>query len=141
MRTGRPGRPRKLYKQVIDDPETSRCPQEVNLASELDPMTLSEALNSPEAEEWNTAMYEEYEAHKANGTRNIVDSPLVKKPIGAKFFFKTKFDSKGRIERRKARLVAKGIAQMPGTDFNETFAPVARANSIRVIMVFAVEWN
>ena len=68
VRIGRPGRPRKLYNQVIKDPETSKYSQEVSLARELDPMTVSEALNSHEAEERRTAMFEEYEAHIANGT-------------------------------------------------------------------------
>ena len=54
---------------------------------------------------------------------------------------KTKFKENGDIGRRKARLVAKGYAQRPGTDFQETFAPVARISSIRMLMALSAEWN
>lgn len=86
QRTGRPDRPRKVVNEVTTDPGTPKSHQEVNLVREPDPMTISEAMNSPE-EEWKTAMYEEYEAHIANGACDIVDSPQDKKSIGVRFNF------------------------------------------------------
>ena len=52
---------------------------------------------------------------------------------------KTKVNRGGKTDRRKARLVAKGFTQRPGTDFHDTFAPVARASSIRMMMAMSAE--
>ena len=112
LKTGRRGRPMEEFNQVTSDLETPDSFQEANLVNGTDPMTVSEAMNSPEAEDWKTAIYEEYEAHIANGTWDIVDFPLDKTPIGARFVFKTKLDRDGKIERRKAGLVAKGFSQL-----------------------------
>lgn len=59
--------------------------------------------------------------------------------IGCRVVLRNKYDSNGVIERRKARIVAKGLTQRPGIDFNETFAPVARISSIRIVMALAAE--
>lgn len=52
---------------------------------------------------------------------------------------RTKLNAQGNIERRKARLVAKGFTQQPGVDFQETYAPVARLSSIRILVALAAE--
>ena len=76
-----------------------------------------------------------------NNTWEIVDLPSNHKPIGVRYVFKTKLTKTGGRERRKARLVAKGFSQIPGTDFNDTFAPVSRASTIRLMMALSVEMN
>ena len=69
--------------------------------------------------------------------------PKNKKPVGCKWVYKTKYKSDGTIERYKVRLVAKGFTQTYGIDYNETFAPVAKMNTVRILFSIAVnnDWN
>ena len=69
-----------------------------------------------------------------NETWSLVSKPKNKKPIGVKWIFRTKFNPDGTICKHKARLVAKGYAQQAGVDYGETFAPVARMETIRLIL-------
>lgn len=73
----------------------------------------------------------------------LVDLPANATAIGVKWVFKTKFNEEGRVEKHKARLVAKGYAQRFGIDYNEVFAPIARWDTIRVILALAASkgWN
>jgi hypothetical protein len=57
--------------------------------------------------------------------------------VGTKWVFRNKQDEHGVVTRNKARLVAKGYAQVVGLDFEETFAPVARLESIRILLAYA----
>jgi hypothetical protein len=57
--------------------------------------------------------------------------------VGTKWVFRNKQDEHGMVTRNKARLVAKGYAQVAGSDFEETFAPVARLESIRILLAYA----
>ena len=63
------------------------------------------------------------------------------KPIGCKWIFKTKRDSKGNIERYKAHLVAKGFTQREGIDYNETFSSVSSKDSFRIIMALVAHFD
>jgi hypothetical protein len=57
--------------------------------------------------------------------------------IGTKWIFKNKHEEDGKIVRNKARLVAQGFSQVEGLDFEETFAPVAHLEAIRILLAFA----
>ena len=107
------------------------------VATTPDPITQQDALCSPLSSEWQAAMDSEYKALIDNGTWELVDLPKGRRAIGTKWVFKTKRLSDGSVERYKARLVAKGFSQKKGVDFEETFAPVARMASIRVILAIA----
>ena len=72
-----------------------------------------------------------------NGTWQLVDRPTNRKVIGVKWIFKTKLNPDGTICKHKARLVVKGYAQQYGVDYQETFAPVARYNKIKLILTLA----
>lgn len=61
--------------------------------------------------------------------------------IGSRFVLRNKLNQDGTIERRKARLVARDFSQLPGVDFGETFAPVVRLNSIRIVSALAAQCN
>ena len=71
---------------------------------------------------------------KKNQTWELVDRPKHKKAIGVKWVYRTKFNPDGSVNKYKARLVVKGYAQIYGVDFSETFAPVARMETIRMLL-------
>ncbi|GKB70172.1 ribonuclease H-like domain, reverse transcriptase, RNA-dependent DNA polymerase [Tanacetum coccineum] len=76
-------------------------------------------------------------AYAKNNTWTLTTLPLNQKAIGLKWVFKTKRDAKGNIIKYKARLVAKGYVQEQGIDFDEVFAPVARIETVRLILALA----
>lgn len=71
-------------------------------------------------------------ALRKNGTREVIDLLREKKIVGCKWMFIVKCKADGSIERYKARLVVKGFTQTYGIDYQETFAPVVKINSIRI---------
>jgi Reverse transcriptase (RNA-dependent DNA polymerase)/Integrase core domain/gag-polypeptide of LTR copia-type/GAG-pre-integrase domain len=86
---------------------------------------------------WIQAMNEELKALEQNNTWDMVELPKGKKPVGCKWVYKIKYNSDGTVERYKARLVAKGFTQTYGIDYQETFAPVAKMNTFRILMSIA----
>ncbi|RVW88140.1 Retrovirus-related Pol polyprotein from transposon RE1 [Vitis vinifera] len=111
-----------------------------NLESIALPNCIQEALQHPE---WRKAVNEEIQALQKNDTLKIMKLPQGKRPVGCKWVFNVKYKANGRIDRYKARLVAKGFTQTYGIDFQETFAPVAKLNTIRVLLSLAanLDWN
>ena len=83
-------------------------------------------------------MQSELAALEANHTWTLMALPAHKKAIGCKWVYKIKRHSNGTIERCKARLVAKGYTQMEGIDYHETFSPVAKLTTVRVLLSLAV---
>jgi hypothetical protein len=86
--------------------------------------------------DWVLAMQEELNNFKRNEVWSLVPHPK-QNVVGTKWVFRNKQDEHGVVTRNKARLVAKGYAQVAGLDFEETFAPVARLESIRILLAYA----
>ena len=106
------------------------------LLAESDPTEFEEAAND---EKWQKAMQEEINAIEKNNTWELVDRSEGKKPIGVKWVYKTKRNAEGKIEKYKARLVAKGYKQKVAIDYDEVFAPVARQETIRLVLSVAAQ--
>ncbi|WVZ11324.1 hypothetical protein V8G54_015854 [Vigna mungo] len=88
---------------------------------------------------WITAMKEELLMIEKNYTWKLVRRPTNRKVIGVKWVFRTKLNPDGSINKHKARLVVKGYAQIFGVDFSDTFAPVARLDTIRLMLAIVVQ--
>ena len=104
----------------------------------FEPTTLNQAQKIPH---WRKAMSEEYDALLSNHTWNLVPPHHSQNIIGCKWIFKIKKNSDGTVSRYKARLVAKGFHQRPGIDFTDTFSPVVKPRTIRVILSIAVSYG
>ena len=109
-------------------------------------MNTIEPANYQQAKEhkvWMDAMKEEYDSIMKNETWELTELPENKVPIGCKWLFKSKFNADGSIDKHKARLVAKGYSQKEGIDYVDTFAPVAKLNTIRLMIALATKhkWN
>ena len=106
------------------------------LLSGCEPVSFDQAVQD---EKWKKAMEEEISSIEKNQTWEIATLPEKHKAIGVKWIFKAKKNARGEIEKYKARLVAKGYSQRAGIDYDEVFAPVARLESIRLIISMAAQ--
>jgi hypothetical protein len=100
--------------------------------SSIEPFRVEEALQDPD---WVLAMQEELNNFKRNEVWSLVPRPK-QNVVGTKWVFRNKQDEHGVVTRNKTQLVAKGYAQVAGLDFEETFAPVARLESIRILLAY-----
>uniref|UniRef100_A0A2N9ICE2 Integrase catalytic domain-containing protein n=1 Tax=Fagus sylvatica TaxID=28930 RepID=A0A2N9ICE2_FAGSY len=121
-----------LYESIenIDD-ITLFC-----LFADCEPTGFKEAVQD---KKWRNAMNEEIKAIKKNDTWELTTLPHGKKAIGVKWVYKMKKNAKGEVERYKARLVVKGYSQQQGIDCDEVFAPVARLETIRLLIALAAQ--
>nr|KYP31309.1 Retrovirus-related Pol polyprotein from transposon TNT 1-94 [Cajanus cajan] len=105
-----------------------------------EPKTVKQALADPN---WFSAMQQEYNALMLNHTWDLVSLPSDRKAVGCKWVFRVKENADGSIDKLKARLVAKGFHQVHGFDFHETFSPVIKPITIRIILTLALtnNWN
>ncbi|GJZ78099.1 retrovirus-related pol polyprotein from transposon TNT 1-94, partial [Tanacetum coccineum] len=102
--------------------------------STIEPKNVNEALGD---ESWIVAMQEELNQFVANDVWELVPQPRNMTIIGTKWVFRNKLDENGIVSRNKARLVAQGYNQQEGIDYDETYAPVARLESIRILLAYA----
>uniref|UniRef100_A0A2N9GCP6 Uncharacterized protein n=1 Tax=Fagus sylvatica TaxID=28930 RepID=A0A2N9GCP6_FAGSY len=104
---------------------------------EEDPNTYSEAMASRDATFWREAVNDEMNSILSNNTWVLVDLPPSSNTIGCKWVFRRKYRTDGTIQTFKTRLVAKGFRQREGIYYFDTYAPVARITSIRVLIALA----
>ncbi|KAB2625427.1 DNA polymerase zeta catalytic subunit-like [Pyrus ussuriensis x Pyrus communis] len=116
-------------------------PDFLTFVTEEEPQTYKAALESSEAPYWKEAIQSEIESIMQNNTWELVNLPPGNKPIGHKWIFKRKLRPDGTIDKYKARLVAKGYRQKEGLDYFDTYSPVARITSIRLLIAIASVYN
>jgi hypothetical protein len=101
--------------------------------SSIEPYKIEDALRDPD---WVVAMQEELNNFTRNEVWHLVPRPN-QNVVGTKWVFRNKQDEHGVVTRNKARLIAKGYSQVEGLDFDETYAPIARLESIRILLAYA----
>ena len=104
-----------------------------------EPVSVTEVKSSPDKLTWERAMEAEMKSLQTNKVWELVELPLNKKVIGSKWIFKRKMNADGTLERYKARLVAQGCTKIFGLDYEETFSPVVRFESIRCLPAMATQ--
>ncbi|GJY92551.1 retrovirus-related pol polyprotein from transposon TNT 1-94 [Tanacetum coccineum] len=102
--------------------------------SQTEPKNIKEAMADSA---WIEAMQEELHQFDRLDVWELVDRPLYKNVINMKWLWKNKRDEENTVIRNKARLVAKGYSQQEGIDFEESFAPVARLEAVRLFVAYA----
>ncbi|GJR06079.1 retrovirus-related pol polyprotein from transposon TNT 1-94 [Tanacetum coccineum] len=103
--------------------------------STIEPKNVNEALGD---ESWIVTMQEELNQFVANDVWELVPQPRNMTIIGTKWVFRNKLDENGIVSQNKARLVAQGYNQQEGIDYDETYAPVARLESIRILLAYTL---
>ena len=98
------------------------------------PQSVLVAMQGPHSEKWKRAMESEMDSLKENGVYEIVDRPAGKKVVKSKWVFRVKTNELGEVEKYKARVVAKGFSQVEGVDYDQTFSPTVRFESIRQLV-------
>ena len=104
---------------------------------EEDPKTYKEAMTSRDSSFWKEAINDEMDSLLSNGTWVLADLHPNSKAIGCKWVFRRKYNTDGSLQTFKARLVAKGFRQKEGVDYFDTYAPVARITSIRLLFALS----
>jgi hypothetical protein len=101
----------------------------------VEPASHRTALSEPA---WRAAMEAEFDALQKNQTWRLVPHPPGTNIVGSKWIFKTKFCLDGSVDKYKARLVARGFTQQYGIDYHDTFSPVVKPVTVRLVLSLAV---
>jgi Reverse transcriptase (RNA-dependent DNA polymerase) len=134
-------RSHNLVTLTAEDNEISPLLHAVLLPDE--PASYREAVKSTYKDDWDNAMQEEMKSLSENHTWDLVDLPKDRRAVKCKWVYCIKFGADGKPNRFKARLVAKGFTQILGLDYDETFSPVTRLDSIRILLALATleDWE
>nr|GEU43932.1 putative zinc finger, CCHC-type [Tanacetum cinerariifolium] len=100
-----------------------------------------DVITYDQSSHWREAMKDELNSMSKNNVWEFVELPKGAKPVRCKWVFKTKLDPNGNIERYKARLVAKGYTKKESVDYKETFSPISRKDSLRIIMALVAHFD
>ncbi|GJR01886.1 retrovirus-related pol polyprotein from transposon TNT 1-94 [Tanacetum coccineum] len=125
---GNPTMPVQTRQQLATDPEMCMFALTVSI---VEPKNIKEAMADSA---WIKAMQDELHQFDRLKVWELVDKPFGKMIIKLKWLWKNKKDEDQTVIRNKARLVAKGYAQEEGIDFEESFAPVARLEAVRIFV-------
>lgn len=105
------------------------------------PQTVEEARALPDKEQWEQSMNSEMKALEKNNTYTLVEPPPNCKPVKNRWVFRIKTNPDGSVNKYKARLVIKGCSLREGIDFDQTYSPVARLESVRILFSIAAANN
>ena len=108
---------------------------------DTEPDSYSEAVSGPNAKEWKLAIEEELVSLAENESWLLTELPDGRSTVKCRWVFREKRGAKGEIIRYKARLVAKGFTQQYGIDYLETYAPIVKLTSLRIILALAAFYN
>jgi hypothetical protein len=103
----------------------------------VEPSSYADALSNSQSYEWNVAIRQGVDFLLENGTWTLVDLPIVRRVVSNMWVFKVKTDHLGQVERFKARFVAKRCSKRQGVDYTETFSPIIRMASLRVMLAIS----
>lgn len=113
----------------------------INNVGSNEPLTYAEAISCANHKNWKIVMQTEYNSLIENNVWELVNRPENVNIVKCKWVYKVKKNASGDFERYKARLVARGFSQRYGIDFEETFAPVVKHSTIRLLFAIANERN
>src|SRR6185312_15070292 len=138
---GEPLRYRTMEDLLGDQPVPGLVPHDLEAQLHLacddgEPRSFAEAEGHAA---WRAAMQSEMDAVEKNRTWELADLPRGHRVITLKWVFKLKRDEAGTVVKHKARLVARGFVQQEGVDFDDAFAPVARMESVRLLLALAAQ--
>ncbi|SPO25882.1 uncharacterized protein UTRI_03247 [Ustilago trichophora] len=128
-----------------DDHHDADDDEEVDFAlsahgpQDQEPKTIEEAKRRPDWPHWETAIKKELASLSENGTWTLEDLPPGRRAVGSKWVFKIKLKADGTVDKYKARLVAQGFTQQHGVDYDETFAPVLKFATLRLLIALAAQ--
>ncbi|KAI3737799.1 hypothetical protein L2E82_27811 [Cichorium intybus] len=104
----------------------------------IEPKNVKDAFDHSD---WIEAMQLELEEFERNKVWRLIPKPANASIVGLKWVYRNKLDTEGNVVRNKARLVVKGYCQQEGIDYEETFAPIARLESVRIFLAYAAHKN
>jgi hypothetical protein len=122
-----------IHKGVTTRSRVAHFCEHYSFVSSIEPYMVDDALRDPD---WVMAMQEELNNFTKNEVWHLVPRPN-KNVVDTKWVFRNKQDEHGVVTRNKARLVAKGYSQVEGLDFDKTYAPIARLESICILLAYA----
>ncbi|KAF3661707.1 hypothetical protein FXO38_11555 [Capsicum annuum] len=108
---------------------------------ENEPQTFKEAMSLSDSSFWKETVNSEIDSILSNYTWELVDLPPENKSLGSKWIFKRKMKVNGTIDKYKTRLVVKGFKQKEGLDYFDTYSPVTRITSIRMLIALAAVYD
>ncbi|XP_070017891.1 uncharacterized protein [Nicotiana sylvestris] len=139
----------KKNTPVEEDPRRSKCQRTstffgldfVTFLLENEPQTFRATMPSSDSTFWKETINSEIQSILNNHTWELVDFPQGNKPLGSKWIFKRKMKVDGTIDKYKARLVVKGYRQKKGLDYFDTYSPITRITSIRLLVALATVYD
>lgn len=131
----------ELNKTTLHNENDTSTEEENNLTQEHnnvfeDPNTYEQAIKSQNSAEWSKAMDDEMDSLKHNNTWDLIERPVNRHIVSSKWVYRRKIDTRGGIQY-KARLVARGFTQKHGVDYMETYSPVVKIETIRILFAIA----